>query len=351
VISPVAAAAAVAGIAVLLATLTPPGARHSHHQGPASSLAGKSDPKFIIAEPFGFMPLQVRSAATGAIVAQIHLPRVTLRPGGSPSRYVSISAVATANGRSYIIALYRPQPCRSWLYQFTLSSDGQPSALTPLTGLPTVPGAAIYNMDISGDGQWLAFVSASSGAICARARPGPTRIGFTNIGTGQTKQWTILASTGIDDVSLSADGGLLVYDMQLNAGGVHPGPSEVRVLPTSTPPGNAAALGNAIVKSAQFGPGKWITFAAITPNGQRAYFSVYPPGGGGPGQIWATNLAGGPAHLIAANAQYPGLITADPRVRHLLMYIDNHFSKLTLATGKVTVMPRAWRGFSGSVFW
>jgi hypothetical protein len=300
------------------------------------------------------MPLQVRSAATGSIVARIHVPRVTRHPGGSPNRYVNVSTIATANGRSYIIALERAQPCQSWLYKFTLSSKGQPSALTPFVSLPTIHGASISSIDISRNGRWLAFIANESGAMCDRARPGSAQIvGLVNIETGQTKQWTVPENSGAGDVTLSADGKLLLYDYQLNPGAVHPGPSEVRVLPTSAPPGNAAALGDAIVRSARFGPGKWISFAGITPDGQRVYFSVYPPGGGGPGQVWVTNLAGGPAHLIAGNAQYPGLITADPPVRHLLMYIDNKFTMLTLATGQATVLPPALRRSeaNGEIFW
>src|ERR1022692_2395597 len=66
-------------------------------------------------------PLAVHSVRTGAVVARIRPPR----PG------MSFAAVATGDGRIYVVVLARPGVCRSWLYRFRLNGGGRPGALTP----------------------------------------------------------------------------------------------------------------------------------------------------------------------------------------------------------------------------
>jgi hypothetical protein len=347
-IAPVAAAASVAAIAVLVAVLAAgaPGQGARHGTGHGLGHASSADPKFMISGGGGVSPLQVRSAATGVVVARIRVPESPKSqvPGTPAGRRTYISSVATADGRNYLIALYRPRPCRSWIYRFTLSSRGQASALTPFAALPTIAGAALYAMDISGNGQQVAFAAASSGAICATGKPGPTHIGVTNIGTGRIRQWSVPRADSVNGVSLNDDGRLLAYSLQLRR-------SEVRVIPTSAAPGPAAGRGRTVVTAAQFGRSKWISFAALSPDSKALYFSVYPPGGGGPGEIRVTGLAGRRSRIVAANAEYPGLITSDPSVRRLLLYVGRKLVKLDLTTGRLTPLPPAWHHYVGEITW
>src|ERR1700733_3286060 len=124
------------------------------------------------------------------------------------------------------------------------------------------------------------------------------------------KQWTMPTSSAVNGVSLSANGGLLLYSLQL-------GPSEVRIIPASDPPGQAADRGRTAVRAAQFGPSQWISFATISPDGSVVCFSVYPPGGGGPGRIYVDDLATGHLLRVARGATYPGLLNGDNAMRHL----------------------------------
>jgi hypothetical protein len=339
--APVAAAAALACVAALFALLTTPGARHPHHHGAASgwALSIKGEPKFIVVQPLSRVQLQVRSATTGVVVAHVRIPPAP------PDKFASVSAIATANGHSYLVATDQVlrHSCRSWLYQFTINDKGQPSAVTPFASMPTIAGTEIGDMAISSNGRWLAFTSFASGFPCGGTGWGHRYINFTNMQTGHTKRWPIPINSGVTNVSLTADGGQLLFGYEL----LHkhfPVSSEVRVFPTSALPGSVATLGHAVVRSAQFGPHADIAFATITPGGQSAYFSEYPAlsFGPGPGKIWDIGLAGGHARLIAGNLEFVNVVYADVHVRYLLLHIHNRFSRLTLATGKVTVLPRIW---------
>ena len=338
--TPVLAAAAVAVVALGAGAGT---ARHG--AGPASA-AGQAALKFAVADSTGTSPLQVRDVATGAVVAQVRLPT---EPGsqapGQPAHdgRTYIGGMATPNGRTYVVALYRPDPCRSWLYQFGVNSRGRPTAVTPLQARPTIAGAELYDLAVSSNGQVLGYASASSGPGCAARKAQPDRVGIVNIVTGQMRQWTAPESNSVNEVSLSANGSLLLYSLQL-------GPSVARIIPASAPPGQAADRGRTVLRAAQFGPSQWISFAAISPDGGAVCFGIYPPGGGGPGRIYVAGLATGHPLLVASGAAYPGLITSDPAVRQLLLHMPQGLARLDLSTGKLTYLP-GWKGFIGSVTW
>jgi hypothetical protein len=178
----------------------------------------------------------------------------------------------------------------------------------------------------------------------------PSYVAVTNVGTGRTRQWTTPARNSVDNVSLTADGSLLCYSLQLN-------PSVVRVIPTSAAPGNAADRGRTVVRANQFGPSGWISFAAISPDGHAVYFTTYPERPTGPwvGQVRVVNLANGRSRTVYATAGQPGLITVDPSVRHLLLQIQSKgtnglkLASLDLASGHVTYLPSTWLGFMGDV--
>jgi hypothetical protein len=338
VLVPLAAAAAVAVIAVLAALVLQPGQQKTPPgPGPASA----AEPKFLIDDSTGISPLRVRDAATGALVAQIALPT---QPGRNPAR-TYVTSVATANGHSYLVAVYS-NPCRSWVYQFQLNDQGQPSAVTPFPALRTI-GAELGALAISGNGRMVAYAVA---ACMGQKPPYPAGVGVTNAGTGRTTQWTLPARSAVDNVSLTADGSLLCYSLQ-------EGPSMVGVIPTSAAPGPAAARGRTVVRAAQFGLSAWIAFAAISPDGHAVYFTTYPEPPTDPwvGQVREVDLGTGRSRVVYTPAGQPGLITVDPPVRHLLLQIQSKgtsslkLARLDLATGHVAYLPSAWLGFEGDV--
>lgn len=336
VLAPLSAAAAVAAIIVLAAVgLRPALGQHQPGLGAASA----AEPRFVITTPTGVSPLQVRNLATGALVAQVTLPDPNLAHGGR----TYVTAVATADGHHYLAAVYG-NPCRSWLYQFQLNDQGQPSDVTTFGALPTVR-SELYGLTFSGNGQMIGYTTTD----CMGAKPQPSYVATTNIRSRQTRRWTVPGGGVVESVSLTADGGLLCYSLEEN-------PSVVRVIPTSAAPGSAAGRGRTVVGAAQFGGSEWIAFAAISPDGKAVYFTTYtePFGGQEAGQVRVEDLATGRSRVVHAPAGgQPGLITVDPAVRHFLLQVQlkgdaRKLASLDLATGKVTYLPSAWLGFGGA---
>lgn len=96
-----------------------------HGTGQPQATTPGAPPTYLIDDSTGVSPLPVRNATTGALVARVTVPPGY--PGGNSRTY--ITGVATGNGRDYLVAEYA-NPCRSWIYRFSLDSAGRPSALT-----------------------------------------------------------------------------------------------------------------------------------------------------------------------------------------------------------------------------
>jgi hypothetical protein len=337
VMVPMAAAAAVTAVAVLAVALPQAlGLRQAGQRPPTAPPAG---PEFLIEDGGGIFPLVVRDAATGARVARVNLKERVERP------FTYVFPVTTPDGRTFVAGLYRLDPCRSWLYQFRLSARGQPTAPTAFAALPTV-GRQIVSLAVSENGQELAYVATGCGS------PGATYLAVMDIATRQTRRWSLPAGSGVGNVSLTANGSLLSYIFQPNSRSETS--SVVRVMPTDAAPGSVAERGRTVARAAQFGRSDWISFAAVSADGSAVYFTTYPEATFPPrpwaGQVRVVDLATGRSRLVSAPAGQPGLVAADPSVRHLLLQIQQTGSKgppfrlarLDLATGRVTYLPSAW---------
>lgn len=336
VLTPLGAAAAVTAITVLVAMVLPRDAGSHQEQHPQAGTSGAS-PRFLIVADS--VPLAVRDVATGALVASIPVP------SNGPRTYVG--AVATRNGRDYLLAMYRPGVCRSWLYQFRLNSNGKATAVTPFRARPTLTGE-LYSLTISGNGKTIGYATADCPS--QNPHPGPSLLAVTDIRTGRTKQWTV-PGVALNDISLSADASMLCYSVQ-------EGPSVVRVIPTSAAPGPAASLGRTVADASAFGSSEFISYATITPDGRRVYFTTFAELSGGPGngQVRVTDLATGRSRLVYAPAGLPGLITADPSVRDLLLQFSRlrpgqppsaKLARLDLASGTIAYLPAPWLSGEG----
>jgi hypothetical protein len=356
ILAPLSAAAAVVAIIVLVAVALQPspgrsglgrssaGRPSAGQSSPGLFSAGRAvpgisagDPKFIITATGGTSPsLLVSDVLTGASVGTVSLPDPNLAHGGN----IGVTSVATADGRHYLVAL-EANPCRSWLYQFTLNDRGQPGAVTAFAALPTVK-SLLYDLTISGNGKMIGYTTT----VCMGAKSHPSYVAATSTRTGQTARWTVPGGGLVDSVSLTADGGELCYSLQDD-------PSGVRVIPTTAAPGSAADRGRTVVAAAaQFGPSEWVSFAAITPDGKAVYFTTYPETsrGPGPGQVRVVDLATGRTRLVYAPAGSAGLITVDPLVRYFLLQTGK-LALLDLATGKIRYLPSGFLSATSGVIW
>ena len=254
VMGPLAAAAVVA--AVILGTVVVPqallGDRSARPSGPArhgqppTSAATSPASRFAVTI-FGETgtPLAVHSVRTGAVVARIRPPR----PG------MSFAAVATGDGRIYVVVLARPGVCRSWLYQFRLNGGGRPGALTPYA-LPSV-GQLLGPIAVSKDDKTFAY----RGERCAGST-GATEsdLAAVNVATLRTRAWAISKRADVSSLSLTGNGGVLAYNIDLTR---HV-PSAGLVLPTNAAPGAAAQRSRVVVAAAQFGASAEISSDVIT---------------------------------------------------------------------------------------
>jgi hypothetical protein len=165
--------------------------------------------------------------------------------------------------------------------------------------------------------------------------------------TGRTRQWSIPRADEVNSVSIDGNGGLLLYNVRDRT-------PELRVIPTSAPPGPAADRGRTIIQATRFGRltgfGPWFSFAAISPDARKVCFSVIPPPGRGPDAIWVTSVTGHHPRKLASG-QAGGFITADPRLGHLLLFINDKPVKLDLTTGHATALPLLWHDSFAKFAW
>lgn len=288
----------------------------------------------------GEFPLQVRDAATGALVARVPLPADNPTPRG---RQTYVNSVATGDGVSFLVSFYR-NPCRSWVYQFRLNAQGQPSALTPFTAIASTR-SDLYGLAVSRSGQ---VVGYSTGACLGQRPPAPHVLAVANLGTGKTTRWTMTDSNGANIVSMTPDGRLLCY---LDASGAG-------VIPTSAAAGPVAERGHTVVQAHRFGPTDGITFAAFSPDEKSLYFSTYTQlaTGPGPGQIRVEDIATGRTRVVHSPIGLIGLVTADPSARYMLLEIPTgnqsaKLGQLDLLTGGFKYLPSGWMGQFASVNW
>ena len=350
IVLPLAAAVTVTAVAVLAAVLAPqPGAprqRQFSGLGPASAASSQ----FLIGTGGdGTSQLYVFSRATGRTVATLLTPLLPGRRAGSTQRTV-LGPVATGNGRTFLVDVDNgptlwagngmPQGpalhCESWLYQFTLSAAGHPSALTPFAAMPAVQGD-IFKLAVSANGRQIAYTMVP----CESDRhPRPAYIGTTSAVTGQTRKWVM---TEVNSVSLSTDGTLLLYNSD-PAGNGTTGPEEIRVIPVTAPPGSLAQRSRTLINAAVLGRRDSFSFFGLSPDGKTAYFSVLS-NVTGRSEIGSVSLPAGRLRIFAQGRQDPFFVVPDTQLRHLLFVQGSRMVMLDLPTGRVTPLQPGLRRF------
>jgi hypothetical protein len=339
------AAAAVAAITVTASVVahgTLPGHQRdrqvaSHHGTSAAQGADVRYPRFLVALDGSNGPLAVRNATIGALVARV----------SPPGHGLFFGAVATGNGQTFVAALWRAGICSTWFYQFRLNRAGQPTALTPYA-VPEVTRQIVSNIAVSGDGHVLAYLTQP----CTRTRPS-AHLTVRNIAAGTTRQWAIPGQADVFSLSLTADGRLLAYNIELTKLFA----SVARVLPTDAAPGTAAQRSRTVARAAAFGPSTDISADVITADGSALYFTTNATGAVLSREhpfAWQLRMADLATGRSRVQASYPGLpfgLSADPAGRFLLIQSQlgrgistPRLARLDTATGKVTRLPAAWLG-------
>jgi hypothetical protein len=370
---PLTAAAAVLAIAVtasVLAANGPGGTRRisaSQDGGrpagglaqgyPGGRLPAAKPPKFFVAiqpsssEEDYATTLAVFSSATGRKVGQLALPVA--------NRYFQ-SVAALGSDETFVVTASPGQrsgkwrTCGTWLYQFQLTRQGQPTALKLL--MPEVAGFAQPNgLAASADGNVVAYDAES----CTETRRSIVRdlgqVGVLHIGSGTVTRWTYTSPATPVSLSLSADGGVL--SMVSN-------PSDARrlgadvlnsawVLRTGSAPGQ---LGQRYRKVASSPDG--VAAATVSPTGAVTYVASTAR----LGRSERLTLAGyqtATGRLIRSIRVFPRLsetdapgLSQDLSGRYVLLFQWTQRDELLdLATGRNAFVPRTKDALTLGIAW
>lgn len=232
--APLAAAAAIAVIVVTAAVAVPriwPG-----RTAGGGAVAQPGYVAAVVQGRDGSTALEVISTATGQVLGRIVAPRpslhfISVAALGSDRRFVA-EAGATNNHKN-------ARGCGAWLYQFRLTAQGQPSALTPLD-VPEVAGWPVpMALAASADGNTVAYTTARCTEDPDPGDRAVGHVGVISLRSATVRTWGFKFPAGPTSLSLSADGRLLSFVSDPSDGG-HAGSMEFNsawVLPTSSAPG------------------------------------------------------------------------------------------------------------------
>jgi hypothetical protein len=333
VVIPVAAAAAVTALGVTASLLA------GSHGIPASGGAGM--PRFYVESPEKG-PLTVYDTATGAVTATIGLPNGTVFTG---------QVAAAGDARTFVAAIVtdigsQSTACVTHLYEFRLSQSGRPAP--PSRIVATVPGvmSGAGDLAVSADGQTIAYASPHDSCYPRRASSAEEVVGVVNVTTGQSRSWTLPATSVIGSVALSADGGQLAFSQLPVAAqpARTPPVSEVRTLATSAPDGPADRYSRVVSRSGEV--------AALSPDGQSVYLcdasQNNSTGPAGTVTYTVQSLITGDRRFIGRWQEQPRprcQATLDPSGRYLLISLPDqgslrlgHLVAADLRTGQLTTL-------------
>jgi hypothetical protein len=345
-------AAAMVVLIVVGAAVLVPHAQSSHRSATSRTGAGAARsayPRYFVAVDSQGSSLSVHSATTGAQVAVImplHGQFWGLATGNGRVYYAAEQTVAVPGQAA---AGQQGSGGTSRLYQFRLTAGGQPTALTLLsTGISSL--SQPWTMAVSANGQILAYIGTSTS--------GATYLAVTNTVTGQTRRWQYPAGEDIGPLSLSADGSLLAYDVELTSSY----PSVAGVLPTDAPPGSLSQRSRIVVRAASINPSEDIRSVALSPDGRTLYFAANATGLAliktMTCELRVVGLVSGhraPARVLRT---FPGVAMGawlDPSGRYMLLQtvppkaVTPQLTRLGLPAMKVTELQSAWMPSNWSV--
>jgi hypothetical protein len=287
------------------------------------------------------------SSATGQRSGQLTLPRSDLWA----------RAVASLGNGTYVVAATKDWPsfgCRSWLYQFSLTAAGQPTAVKPFV-VPEVSGWT-RQLSGSGDGQ-MAVVTTNA---CVRGRTQPMnshndRAIAISVPSGKTTTWSpwpgssnLVPENVIPAGNLTANGRMLAF---VAIAGQPPsfGLEDQAAYVMRT--GHVASASRyRLVLKPKTGTG--VISAASSPNGQVTFvMTARSFGGSWHERIGAYSTKTGKlikvlASTSATSVEGDGCLVPDQSGTHLLLlgFGNYNTAMLDIATHKLTV-PRTQPGY------
>lgn len=366
--SPLAAAAAVAAIALVMSLIATSGHGHKPNQprglghwGPAAAttvaqgypggkIPAAAQPRYYLGiQPSPHGPTEyaftayVYSSATGQRTGRLTLPRSDLW----------VRAAAGLGNGVYVVAATKDWPrfgCRSWLYQFRLTAAGQPTGLKPFI-VPQVRGWA-RQVGGSGDGR----VAVLTTSTCIRGRTQPMnshndRATAISLPSGATTTWSpwpwgsnLVPEDVVPSASLSADGRMLAFvaisghpqDFGLNEQAAY-------VMLTGHVSGSVARRYR-LVLNPRGADG--VIATALSPNGRVTFvMTAHSYAGQWHEIIGAYSTKTGKLITVLASASArslngDGYLVADPSGRHLLVlgFGKTNTAVLDIATHRLSVL-------------
>jgi hypothetical protein len=274
--TPLAAAAAVAGVVIaslLLTSPTPPGGP----AGPASGTSAlRSVPPYYVAIaglPDTPQHVVIQASATGAVLATVKPPRpygsFTFVSGAADDRTFVLAAQRwwrVTSGTEGAVAQQRDNTTPVVFFRLRFDPRTRTAQLTRLSRVAGPPAEQLGGIGVSPDGSRLALaqhsaeirvVTLATGSSQRWAWPGTTPSGGTWVGN---------AKPGGQPLSWTADGRILAFQFWTQSGGI----TQVRLLDTTSPGGSLRAtrpavsfVGHGQVKTGPFGN------SIITPDGTK----------------------------------------------------------------------------------
>jgi hypothetical protein len=315
--TPLAAAAAVAGVVIASLVLTShtPSDRPSAPAGAARALG--SVPPYYVALSNQAPPVRqavVRATATGAVLATVNLPRpygtFTFVSGAADDRTFVLAAQrwwAIGSGTRGVPAQQRDNWTRVAFFRLRFDPATRTTRLTRLSHLAGPPATLLAGIGVSPDGSRLALALRT------------LEIQVVTLATGRTRYWIRPASphsTGIwigndkaagEPLSWTADGRILAFQFWTESGGI----TEIRLLDTTSPGGSLRAarpavtfVGHGQIKTGPTGNSiitpdgtRIVTVASRTP-GARPRVAEFSARTGKPARFWSSGSAGTPWNVL-----------------------------------------------------
>jgi hypothetical protein len=343
VLIPLAAAATVIAVAAAMAVLLPRAAPGLGGGKPASGQTGPvllTTPAYFVELNWATHPsMYVASATTGTQGARISLPFPR----------TDLTAVATGDGQTFVVAATAPEGCSTTLYRFTLAANGTPSAMTPFTTIAGQIGDP-WSMAVSAGARFIAYATLACGQqinSVAEQNNAKGYLAVLDTVTGQTRRWTFRNNLpGTGNVSISADGSVAGFANE--------------VIDTSAPAGSLAAHARVVATIGEFGASVDLGGLNVAPDGKTVYFETNKVAAnqfGNDKPVWtshqlrAFDLATGQTRLVSSfpgTGGSPAAVTFDPTGRYMIVESvvrtgpTTELALVNVGTGQVTQLNAGW---------